>query len=56
MMVVPDWRRAPWFPLLELLCTRSIVFAVPGFLDDRGQLRPKPRWNTRFGIVTGTCV
>ena len=53
IMVIPDWRRAHWYPVWERIRTRSIVFAVPLFLDDRGQLRPKPRWNTRIGIVDG---
>ena len=54
MMVIPDWRRAPWYPVLERICTRNIIFAVHVFLDDRGQLRPKPSWNTLIGIVDGT--
>ena len=53
MMVVPEWPSAPWYPLWTQLCVRAILFTNAVFLDQRGQLRPKPRWNTRIGILDG---
>ena len=53
MVVVPDWPKAPWHTLWQQLCTRSILFTNPVFLDAHGRLRQKPRWNTRVGTLDG---
>ena len=53
LMVIPDWHLAPWYQLWERLCVRSVVYTVPVFLDAHGNLRPKPRWNTRIGVLDG---
>ena len=53
MMVIPDWPCAPWYDLWQQLCTRSVLFTDAVFLDDRGRLRSKPRWNTRIGLIDG---
>ena len=54
MMVIPDWRAAPWYAQWDRLCVRSIVRTDPVFLDDLGQVRRKPWWNTRIGVLDGS--
>ena len=51
LMVVPDWRAAPWYAQWERLCVRSVLRTDPVFLDDLGQVRRKPWWNTRIGVL-----
>ena len=31
----------------------TLVFAVPCYVDNRFEMRPKPRWGTRFAIING---
>lgn len=42
LMVIPEWRTAPWFAQWEQMCVRSVSRTDPVFLDDSGQLRKKP--------------
>ena len=53
MMVVPDWPKAPWHTLWQQRCVHSVLFTNPVFLDAHGRLFPKPRLNTRIGILDG---
>ena len=53
LMVVPEWRRAPWYAQWEAMCVSSVLRTDSVFLDDRGQLRSKPRWHTRIGVLDG---
>ena len=53
MSVIPDWPHAPWYPQWKKLCVRDVLYTVPIFLDAHSRLRPKPRWNTRIGILDG---
>jgi len=55
MVVVPDWPWAHWFPLWKSMVEKQEVLTDPIFLDSQGRLRPKPRWNTRVGILDGRC-
>ena len=54
LMVVPDWRAAPWYAQWERLCVRSFLHTDPVFLDDLCQVRRKPWWNTRVGVLDGS--
>ena len=56
LMVVPEWRRAPWYAQWEAMCVSSVRRTDPVFLDDRCQLRSKPRWNTRIGVLDGALA
>jgi hypothetical protein len=51
MMVVPEWPSAPWWKQFQQLTTRSITYDTPMYLDNKGVLRPKPKWRTVIAIV-----
>ena len=51
LMVVPELHRAPWYAQWEAMCVSSVLRTDSVFIDDRGQLRSKPRWNTRIGVL-----
>ena len=53
MSVIPEWPQAPWYPQWQRLCVRSVLYTIPVFLDAQGNLPPRPRWNTRIGILDG---
>ena len=52
-MVIPDCEWAPWYADWQALCEKSILLADPVYLDTQGRIRPKPRWDTRIGILNG---
>ena len=53
LLVTPEYRRAPWQPMLDQVIIKSFLWTKPLYLDDQGKLRPQPRWNTRFSVVLG---
>ena len=53
MVVVPEWPSAPWQHLWSQLCEKEILIRDAIYLDDEGRLRPKPRWDTKIGILDG---
>ena len=53
MMVVPDWEWTAWYSEWQALCEKGLLLTDPVYLDSAGRIRPKPRWNTRIGILNG---
>ena len=56
MVVTPVWKFAPWYDLLERMTVKGLIWEHPLYLDEGGQLRPAPRWKTRFSIVAGSLI
>jgi hypothetical protein len=54
LMIVPNWTRSPWFPVFSRMIKDSIKIIAPLYLDDHGNLRPKPRWDTIAAILDST--
>ena len=53
MMVIPEWTFAQWYADWQSLCEKSILLTDPVYLTAEGQLRKKPWWHTRIGILNG---
>ena len=53
MLVIPHWPHADWYPQFQRMHIRSIILEDPIYLDDQGNLRPKPSWNTQIAIIQG---
>ena len=56
MVVIPSWCNAPWYELCEKLCVSDVEVNYAVYIDNAGNLRPKPWWNTRFGILNGSLA
>ena len=55
VMVLPQWRGAPWWPLfLSLLQGPLLIHKGPTFLNQWGRLLRAPQWRTCFAIVNGS--
>ena len=53
LLVSPEYDQVAWMTTLQELTIRHLVWDKPLYLDREGRLRPKPRWNTRFSVVSG---
>ena len=53
MLVIPYWPSADWYPVFQRMHVRSIILEEPIYLDDQGNLRPKPTWDTQIAIIQG---
>ena len=53
MMAILYLKWAPWYSEWVALCEKSIFLADPVYLDNSEHIRPKPKWNTRIGILNG---
>jgi hypothetical protein len=51
IMVVPTWPSAPWWTLWLQLTYQRFYYRRPCYLDETGSLRPKPSWDTCFGLI-----
>ena len=54
MIVIPSWRNAPWYELYETLCVKAVEVNDVVYLDNAGNLIPKPwycRWVTSVSSV-----
>ena len=53
MLVTPQWPETPWYHLLKEFTVRSEEWSGRIYLDERGRLRPRPKWITLFSYVVG---
>ena len=53
MVVLPEWPSASWYPLMRRMLEKSVIISDALYLDDKGRLRPPPRWLTRIAILNG---
>ena len=51
LLVTPEWQHAEWYPLLESLTVRSLIWRAKLYLSPTGELRQLPRFKTRFSLI-----
>ena len=56
MIVIPSWSNAHWYELYEKLCVSDVEVNYAVYIDNAGNLRPKPWCNTRFCILNGSLA
>jgi hypothetical protein len=56
LMLIPYWESAHWFRKWNFLATRKWLVQSPLYLDEKENIRPKPRWHSCFAILDGKRI
>ena len=51
LLVTPEFKKGAWKEVLVKMTIRFFQWDAPLYLDEQEQLRPRPKWLTRFSII-----
>ena len=56
LVLIPYWTSVSWFTLWTKLLVKTWLVTDPLYLDNQGNLRPKPKWSSCFAILDGSRI